>query len=406
MGYRRGGINIYIDNGYVPFPLQSEFHNNDSKIRLILAGRYGGKTVAGVNEAIKRLFKYRFGVVVSPTWQMLQDDLLPVFEQYLPMGYVKKFTKNRIMLNNGNFIIFASGNRPDRLRGLHPDWAYFDEAASYDDASALEMVLLGLSPYGKIWATTTPKGFNWVYDRLINNPQVFLVKWTSYDNPYHNVTALTDIESFIQDEKLKKQEIYAELVSMEGLIWNWNGVKYPIPDSYDYAVCGLDAGYIHNSVFEVLLKKDMNVYIVRERVENRKTHIILAGIAQEIEKEYNSLRFSVAAERPELVDEMVNHQLWAEKSNRNVEFGIGCVGTALNNDVLRVCEAPLFEHQVRAYEYKDGKIKKTNDDACDAVRYGYTGILVPQSYGLTVVKQTSQMPYYQQPRQQARKRVW
>jgi len=269
-----------MDNGYTPHLRQRRFHNSPAHFRTMVAGRSGGKTIAGVNEGFAmalngcgKLPVPNHGIFISPTADMIEDDLLPVVEKFLPRAFINKrrTTKKKIVFSNGSTIILRSAYKGDRLRGLHKNWAYFDEMAFLENSKALDNILLGLEAGGYIWGATTPKGYNWFYKRMVKpalegknvdegeyvslDGNYFAIKWVTFDNPFRNVEEVNRILDSIKNDKQRRQEIYADFVSFEGAIYKIEDeeILAPIPKIYTDVAVGVDYGFAHPTVFEVAI---------------------------------------------------------------------------------------------------------------------------------------------------------
>jgi phage terminase large subunit-like protein len=388
---------------YRPHKFQKEFHRSDAKLRVALAGRFGGKTVAGVNEAIAaslnglngKLPVPNIGVILSPSDQMAMDDLNPVIDEYLPRWAVRKRTLRRILFNNGSSIVIRSGHNAESLRGMHPHWVYFDEAAWFESGKAFDNMLLALKPEGKMWFTTTPKGYNWLYRKVISHALsgkkvgagyisddhvYYVVKWATFQNPHHSKELVEILERSIPDEKFRRQELYADFIAYEGTIYSFTDdqIKADAPNSYTDVVVGVDVGFAHPTVFEVGVLHNNTWYIVKEVVVKGKTARELAQIGKKIVAEYGgSPRFYMSHERPEIRKEFIEHKLRAYMANHDIEYGIGVVKDAFMDGRLKVVNAPLFLEEMKSYHYENGRIFKVDDDACDAVRYLASGIQEP-----------------------------
>jgi hypothetical protein len=108
-------------------------------------------------------------MIVAPTYPMLRDATLRTFLE-LTQGYapslLRAFHKSEMIaqLTNGTTVMLRSADDPDRLRGPNLGWFYLDEAAMMDaDVWPIMLGRLRESP-GRAWATSTPRGFNWMHE--------------------------------------------------------------------------------------------------------------------------------------------------------------------------------------------------------------------------------------------------
>jgi phage terminase large subunit len=168
-----------------------EFHLSRARYRGLISGIRGGKTIAGCIESLRLATcpgsEPGLGWVVAPDYPMLQDSTMRDFFRWCPRGLIVNWHKtDRILtLKDGNEIQFKSASEPDSLRGATLKWFWLDEAALC--RKAVWDILLGrvLSTGGRGIMTTTPKGFNWVYDLVMSgNPGYFFVIFKSGENPY------------------------------------------------------------------------------------------------------------------------------------------------------------------------------------------------------------------------------
>jgi len=411
------------DNGYSPHPAQLKFHQSKQMFRFMVSGRSGGKTIAGVNEGFAlavdgagKLEVPNHGVFISPTSDMAVYDLLPVIEKFAPRPFIKKMTSNKITFYNGSTIIVRSAYKPDRLRGLHKDWAYFDEIAHIEDAKAINNILLGLEAGGYVFGGTTPNGYNWFYYDMIEpallgtkidndtfiskNGNIFVTKWNTYQNPYRDPERVKQILNRIKGEKLRRQELYADFVSFAGAIYDIpdEEIIAPAPKSYTDVVVGMDFGFDHPTIMEVGVYKAPTWYVVEEIEIKGKTARQVAEIAKGIEEKYGKARFYVSHERPEVREELAQHGLRVFMAGHNVEYGIDNVKDLFQNGTLKISNAPIFLNEKKSYHYKDGKVYKKNDDACDAIRYLADGIQRPLHVSIKTVSRFA--------RQAIRRRIW
>ena len=149
-----------------PLPGQSEVIASQSKYKAFVAGLGSGKTYLGAIMAVMQAKEGNTGVVVAPTYRMLTDvtakEVLTVLRDWKIAHEFKK-GEELVKLPNAT-IYFRSGDNPEKLRGLNLNWAWLDEAALMREA--VWKIILGRLRIGspKAWITTTPAGFNWVYD--------------------------------------------------------------------------------------------------------------------------------------------------------------------------------------------------------------------------------------------------
>ena len=114
-----------------------------------------------------------------------------MFEHYVPTELRRYNGADRVWHVTGHggevsTVYLRSVSDPDVPRGLTLDWAWLDEAA-YIDEEAWDNIRPTLAvKSGDMWATTTPRGRNWVWRYAVQRPESeidLLIHAASRDNP-------------------------------------------------------------------------------------------------------------------------------------------------------------------------------------------------------------------------------
>jgi hypothetical protein len=149
---------------------QMRFWQSNAKFRAFVGGIGSGKTRAGTVEVLRQPENTR-GMIVAPTYRMLEDTVIETFRE-IARPFLKGDLVRRDMtweLVNGTKVLFRSAEEPDRLRGPNLGWFWADEAAMMGkETFDILMGRLRLGP-GRGWVTTTPRGFNWLYDMFVKD---------------------------------------------------------------------------------------------------------------------------------------------------------------------------------------------------------------------------------------------
>jgi hypothetical protein len=184
-----------------------------------------------------------------------------------------------VTLLRGERIYFRSATEPDNFRGVSAAWLWGDEVAFWSreafDVALGRLVATG----GPAFFTTTPNGFNFVYDIYASTrperEDHGFHRWTSFDNPGADHAYLRAMQAQMSDD-LAGQEIYAEFLA-PGV-----GRVYPefsrdeaggnvIPDlDVNPALpvyADLDFGYRNPAAHLVQVGASGDIYICREFVE-------------------------------------------------------------------------------------------------------------------------------------------
>lgn len=275
---------------YKPHKYQKQFHASKARFRTLIAGRRGGKSLASTIEALwwadKKAQEFKRptkGMIIAPTYVMLTDVNIPMFLDWCPEGAIKSWNKQekRLILVNNSEIIFRSGDNPDRLRGTGLDWIALDEA-SFMGKSVWETVYPSLTDRGGVaWITTTPQGYDWVYDKFYRpaqekKKQYEAWRYATEENPYIDKEIIKKAKEDLSDVMFR-QEYLATFEKFEGMVYpDFDKDKHVIgvPDRHiqDLFFVGLDVGWNHPTAM-ILAKEDVNhnFYVIDEAREQQLT---------------------------------------------------------------------------------------------------------------------------------------
>jgi phage terminase large subunit-like protein len=204
------------------FDKQWEFFSDEAPFSAAVCGIGGGKTLVGALKTLSYMQQYpgSLGMVTAPTYPMLRDATLRTIEEVFPKGaYTLNIGDMTIHYHNGSEILLRPTSDPDRLRGPNLAFVWMDEAAQSDEAAFL--VLQGrlrqpTFPH-KLWITTTPKGFNWVYREFAQEqrPDYAMHRWATKDNPHLPESFVRQLEESY-DASFGLQELLGEFVLVGG----------------------------------------------------------------------------------------------------------------------------------------------------------------------------------------------
>lgn len=212
---------------------QMLFWTDPARQRLFCGGVGAGKTYAGCVEVVNQP-PGSLGIAISPTYTMLKDTTLRTFlELYEGSGMIMSFNRTdmSMVLKGNRTILWRSGDKPEKLRGISAGWAWIDEAAFCDEeAYGVALGRLRRQP-GRLWMTTTPNGKqNWVY-RLVQSRQVSVTRAPTQTNTF-NPTFYVETMLASYDPKRAEQEIQGEFIDTDGALFKrdwfkaWEG---PLP---------------------------------------------------------------------------------------------------------------------------------------------------------------------------------
>lgn len=219
---------MIIYKNYKPHEGQVAFHAACSVYRYvcIVAGIRAGKTYSGSYEAGRQAWNAKEGVygIVAPTYNMLDRTTWQEFiKANKDLIRNENSSKKIITLKNGNIVHGHSADKADRIRNETFSGAWVDEARECKDFKKLWDILLGrvLSTGGGIIVTTSPNGFDDVYETFVTNKtdDYALLKFPTYTNTYIDEEAIRQLESKY-DEKFALQEIQGEFVEFTGQVYH------------------------------------------------------------------------------------------------------------------------------------------------------------------------------------------
>lgn len=151
--------------GFLPF------HDRPQRFAALVCHRRAGKTVATINDIIKRAVECTLPApryaYIAPLHRQAKDiawDYLKRFTAPFPDREVNE-SELRIDLPGERRIRLYGADNPDSLRGLYLDGVVIDEPAQMKPAVWAEVIRPALADR-EGWATFigTPKGRNWFYD--------------------------------------------------------------------------------------------------------------------------------------------------------------------------------------------------------------------------------------------------
>jgi hypothetical protein len=256
---------------YVPLPSQGKFHASTARFKGFSGPIGSGKSQALCQEAIKLSYLNagRTGLIGAPTYPMLRDATQAALLETLQTSgipYELNKAENYLkLLDTGSRILFRSLDEFERLRGTNLAWFGVDEltyasemAWTRPEGRLRDPKATRLSGFG-VW---TPKGYDWVYERFIQNPvdgyECILAK------PYENRHVLDKVPDFYArleksyDAAFFAQEVLGEYLNPK------QGLVYHAFDRREHlAECEVDTGK------ELLWTLDFNVNPMSSLVAQR-----------------------------------------------------------------------------------------------------------------------------------------
>jgi hypothetical protein len=177
----------------MPLPSQKKFHDSVARFKGFSGPIGSGKSQALCQEAIRLgyLNPGRTGLLGAPTYPMLRDSTLTALlevlnENEVPFEHHK--SENVLTLKQpGARVLLRSIDEFERLRGTNLAWFGVDELTYAQEEAWLRLEGRLRDPKASRlagFAVWTPKGFDWVYRKFIQN------RGSAYDvvlaQPYEN----------------------------------------------------------------------------------------------------------------------------------------------------------------------------------------------------------------------------
>lgn len=384
-------------------PAQEAFINDKSPETAYVGGVGSGKTTGGVLRAARHISEWNIGhtgVIVSPTVPMLRNVIVPELQKTGltdKPGIEYKRSENRIEYPNGSVIILESANNDrkiERLRGLNLAWAWMDEAA-YQSEKVYKILndRLRVGDYRNLFVTTTPKGFNWVYEEFgdIEGDESPIADGTIIRGS--DKTAIVGVstranpanpEDYIEREERKhsgqsyRQEVEGEFVKFEGLIYDWFDESKiipsdDVPEHTEETIYGLDPGGTNPSAIVCLLRDGDDWYAVEEYYQRKAVNHQIVSQFEALEEHWGPGPI-YGDHDPRLLKELRDNGFNVKEADKSVIEGIRHVyATKDNLHVSRSCANLIKEFN--SYQWKesgedyDDKPLKQNDHLMDSLRY-------------------------------------
>ena len=373
--------------------------DTENRYQLFSGGVGSGKTIGGLIRMAAHVNEWnpgQLGAIVTPTTYGIKNAILPKLERwgFFDAGWDYHGPQSEspgLHAPNGTRVLLESANNErkiQRLRGYDLAWFWLDEAAYIpEEAWGVLTSRLRIGDYPNGFATTTPKGYNWVYNKFIDEqerlPSTKAIQGVpSFANPHTPLEYRRDILDDFEGQ-YHAQEVLGQFVTFEGLVYPWFGDDHivTIDDGQDVTdvvgtiqevFYGVDWGFYPHPAAIVCWARTGKDYLVAlgEHYETRNTVDDLANVAQRMYEQFGRGPIYCDPSEPSNIETFQRNGLDAQKADNSVEPGIQQV-TAHGDQirVLSTCQSLINE--LNQYRYKDGGDEPVdkNDHAADATRY-------------------------------------
>lgn len=390
--------------------------DNGSKYMLLIGGLGSGKTFAGAVKAVNFIAEHpeSKGVIMGPTYEMIAEGTLSVFQEVAPPGFLTYGPKRESISGgvlmrtaNNSTIYVRSFDDPWKLRGLQLSWAWMDEPGQGEregkDVGRVFQVLSSRMRDIKggrqqIWLTSTPNVGSWLNDYW--EDQETLPK----DHRVYRIATEENQRNLPQDYidrlgqmfrgALYRQEVQGMWVGPDNLVYRFTDEhkKWP-PQSFKFVVAGVDFGWENNCAITVWgFDGDYRSWGLDEFYKSHSPIEEWIEKARQLRKQYEIVKFFCDPSQPALIQLMRRAGLPAAKHDPK-QRGDKMARIAEIN--TRLClrgdnTYGLYVHPQRmpntVYEFKhyvgapmsehapiSEKPPKYRDDAMDSMEYAVCG---------------------------------
>lgn len=374
---------------------------SDARNHAFVSGLGAGKTASLVLRAWVNAEHWNpgeLGMIIAPTVPAIKNVILPEMRS---MGLLdvceyhgKGSERPGIHTPSGSRIILESADNArkiQRLRGPSIAWAGIDEASSIDER-AYEIVTgrLRTGNYRNLFVSTTPKGFNWVYDRFYDGDATVrydeAYEWLevngtngvfgvpSWLNPHNPDDYLERLEAEFSGS-FARQEIEGAFTKFDGLVFPWFDADNLISDTpslYDETIYGVDWGHNNPATIVVLLREGDFWIVADEWYETRCTVNDHAEAAKDMYDRWGPGTLYCDPSEPANIKTFRREGLDAKKAQNDVTPGIQRV-SSLRDELLVFDQCQNIRNEFSQYQYDDDGESddplKQNDHSMDGLRY-------------------------------------
>ena len=379
----------------------------DNPTSLFLAGRGCIPThnsrvgsMAGVDESA---IPNSTGWACAPTNPKLHRYVIPAFQQLIPKDWVDSYDSQLLdlRLKNGSLIHFQTLEDPDQGRGQGLDWLWIDEVCELT-RKHWDVIRPSLAGDTVAFFTTTPRGFDWVYEELYEpahneTPGYWACHARSADsaNPRLSPDFLAREKAQMSDT-MYRQEYEADFVTFTGSIYgDYMGscvlhtddeIKQFIPEWPDInpdrsCVIGIDTGADHPFGGIKLVSTEKGMLVVGEYLKRDSSYIQHAADLHRLASN-TACKWAINKNEKQGILELAQHGIYCQKAENDQVAGIERVKSWLHQKQLWFVASRVPEtiKQMKAYRWDENysakdehklkeKVYKKNDELPDALRY-------------------------------------
>ena len=350
----------------------------------VVSGTGSGKTYVGpiwLYEQITRNPTDSF-LVAAPTYKMLRNATMPMLLSHFrgtKLDGEWKEGKGWYELPSGGVIYCVSVDDPYNIEGVHCRAAWCDEAGQYARAAwTVVQARLG-HKLGRCLFTTTPYSLNWlkseVYDRWkAGDADYDVVQFGSADSPWYPQEEVERARRTLPDATFRMRYL-GEFARMEGLVFPPLAacvVDAP-PKLRGDRYGGIDFGFRPHPLAAIGATLDRNdvLWLTSER------YAVGSSMAEHVAALDKTAQWFADPSGPQWIDELGRAGFNIHKAPNDVALGVQAVWDRVTTGRLKIVRGAcpnLLDEAESYHRDEQGKIVKSNDDACDATRYLCQGL--------------------------------
>ena len=243
------------------------------------------------------------GLITANSYSQLQKATLPVFFEVLDMFGIDYHYKSQAgEIHIGDTVIYTiSMEKYDLLRGIEVGWAWSDECAFYKEEAF--NVLIGRIRDKKgtcQWkGTTTPNGFNWLYNVFVEEPLPHskVVYSRTTDNLQNLPEKYVKTLQAQYDKRLAQQELEGQFVNLSsGKVYYSFDRQENVKEANDrdraifcgldfnvHPLCGVFAYQAQGKIYisGELYQEDSNTFNASKEIISRYPHTLVNVVADD-----------------------------------------------------------------------------------------------------------------------------
>ena len=394
----------------------------------IISGRRFGKTRIGAIAAVEEAcIPNTIGWCCAPTNPKLHRYVIPEFQKLIPESWVASWSTefNDLRLKNGSLIHFQTLEDPDQGRGQGLNWLWIDEVSELSKKH-WEVIRPSLAGDTVAFFTTSPRGYDWVYDELFHPAEENLpgywgviTKTSESANPDISAEFLNREKQQMSDT-MYRQEYEADFVSFTGSIYGAqlndshilrsdDDVRKLIPGWPSLSglpvLVGIDTGADHPFGAVKLVSTEAGLVVVGEYLERDKTFVEHAAAIKRLAATSGG-KFAINKNERQPMLELAQHDINCTAANNDQVAGIERVKSWLHASQLWFVESrcPQLLRQMKAYRWAENvspkdqsqrkeRVFKKDDELPDCLRYALmTWPILPSAPPTEATRDISKLP--------------